>query len=65
MPLVSILHASDSTPNQPFQLDRDTRKYIHLRSKHVITEYTADGEQKETPRYENLELCNIHDLYNE
>ena len=47
----------DGDPFHSIELDRDSRKYIHLRLRHILKEFDSEGEMIVTNTYYPFTRC--------
>lgn len=61
-PLFGLWEGGDENPFGAVALDRESRRYISVRSRHIIKEYDRLGKMTQTDHYQALEPCTVNDF---
>jgi len=58
----SINEYKDGSPYSTVELDRDSRKYIHVRLNYITEYYDINGEMHASSDYYPMDLCWYHNV---
>ena len=64
-PLFGMWEGGSDNPFGAVELDRESKKYINVRSRHIVKEYEYNGDVHVIDKYEPLELCSELDFETE
>ena len=56
LPLLGLWSGGDK-PFTPVDLDKESRRFIHVRAKNVIKSYNKDGKLSKTDKYYDVAPC--------
>ena len=56
-PIFTILEGGSENPFQTVELDKESRKYIHVRVNNIVKTYDEDGEMNKTNNFFDLSKC--------